>query len=75
MGAWYDELGASLVDGGNPFTQSKFLGGGDDRSALTGYTIIQASDIDAAVTLAEGCPVLKREGKVEVSEAMDLPDM
>ena len=74
-GAWYGELGGSLVDGGNPFAQSRFLGGGEERSPLTGYTIIEANDIDDAVTKAQRCPVLQSDGKVEVSEAVDIPDM
>lgn len=74
--AWYGELGSAVVDGGNPFGQTKNVTSngveGPHDSAATGYTIIEASDIDAAVASAKGCPILAHGGSVEVAEAIDM---
>ena len=39
---------------------------------LTGYSIISAANLDEAITLAQGCPVLEGGGSVEVAEAVDM---
>ncbi len=73
---WYGELGASILDGGNPFGQTKNVTtngvSGPNDNPATGYTIIDASDIDAAVASAKGCPILESGGSVEVAEAIDM---
>ena len=77
-GAWFETIGANLVDGGNPFAQARTVntdgsvtdGGGVNPA--TGYGIINAADLDAAVAVAKGCPVLANGGNVEVSEAIDM---
>ncbi len=74
--AWYGALGEAVVDGGNPFGQTKSIAANGAVSAsdapLTGYTIVNASDIDAAVTLAKGCPILESGGSIEVAETIDM---
>ena len=45
-GAWYGKMGEAIVDGGNPFSQSKHLtssgvsDGAASSPAATGYTVI-----------------------------------
>jgi len=60
--AWMGKIGASLVDAGAPFTPSStaVVADGSTRSAsdLTGYTIVEASDLDAAKVLVGGNPFL-----------------
>lgn len=46
----------TVTDG--PFVEIKDL--------VLGYTVIEAKDIDQAVALASGCPMLAGEGSVEV---------
>src|SRR3954452_20748641 len=65
MGAWtcwFGELGDALVDGGNPISGAKAISPDgsvmDATSAPSGYSIIKADDLDQAVTLSKGCPVL-----------------
>lgn len=74
--AWYGELGEAIVDGGNPFGQTKVVTSngvsGPNDNPVTGYTIIDASDIDAAVAAAKGCPILQHGGNVEVAETIDM---
>lgn len=75
--AWFNELGAAVVDGGAPFGPSASIAsdgavsiGGP--SALTGYSVITADSLDAAVALAKGCPQLAANGSVDVYEAIDV---
>ena len=71
-GAWFGSLGAAVVDGGAPFGASGAVGGGPAASGLTGYSILDAGSLDAAVGLAGGCPILADGGSVEVYEAIDM---
>ncbi len=77
-GAWFQGLGASLVDPGNPLTQARTVASNGSASdgggvnPLTGYSIINADSIDAAVDVAKGCPVLAGGGNVEVAEAIEI---
>jgi hypothetical protein len=40
--------------------------------ALTGYSIVSADSLDAAVELAKGCPVLGIGGAVDVYEVIAM---
>jgi hypothetical protein len=76
-GEWFGKLGPAIVDGGAPFgpamsvasNKSTSSGG---SSALTGYSILQADNLNAATEMAKGCPVLIGGGSVEVYEAMPV---
>jgi len=76
--AWFGEMGDAVVDGGNPLGMSKTVSAGgvsDDGGAnpASGYTIVNANDMDAAVAMAKGCPMVKSgNGSVEVAECMDM---
>ena len=37
-----------------------------DSTELSGYSLIQADDLEAATAIAKGCPHLERSGGVEV---------
>ncbi len=77
-GQWYETLGAAIVDGGNPTGPAKTVapdgsvsdGGG--VNPITGYTIIQADNLDAAVALSKGCPILSAGGSIEVTETFEI---
>ena len=73
---WFGTLGDALVDGGNPISQSKAISPDgsvmDATSAPTGYSIIKADSLDAAVGLAKGCPVLAGGAAVVVSETFPV---
>ena len=76
-GAWFGELGAAVLDGGNPFGGSTAVGpdGAVTDGALsraTGYSLISADSLSEAGTLAKGCPVLTGGGSVEVYQALDM---
>ena len=66
-------------DGGNPFTgaaKSIAAGGkvsdGPVGTMATGYSMIKADSLDAAVALAQGCPILKGDGKITVYETFNV---
>ncbi|MGI9433512.1 MAG: YciI family protein [Geminicoccaceae bacterium] len=77
-GAWFGELGASVLDGGNPVGPSKtVLAGGsvEDHGGANpagGYSLIEASSMDDAVAKAKGCPIFSHGGNVEVAEAINI---
>ena len=52
----------SVTDG--PFAETKDVVGG--------YTLITARDLDQAVDLSKGCPILEVDGAVEVRPVMKL---
>ena len=64
-GAWYGKLGPAITDGGNPFGASKSFSGsgaavaeGPGALPATGYTIIEAEDLDTAEQIAKECPIV-----------------
>ena len=77
-GQWFEGMGAAVVDGGNPVGMSSTInpdgsvtdnGGANPAS---GYSLIEASNLDDAVSKARGCPILEAGGTVELAEALDM---
>lgn len=70
--AWFTELGDAVVDGGNPASKTRRIGAdgsvSDDASGPSGYSILKAESLDAAVELAKGCPVLAGGASIQVVE-------
>lgn len=76
-GAWMGGLGSALVDGGAPVGMSKTVspaGVADDGGAnpVSGYSMVEAADHNAAAELAKGCPILSDGGSVEVAEILPM---
>ncbi|HEX4296407.1 MAG TPA: YciI family protein [Devosia sp.] len=73
-GDWMGGLGKALVEPGNPTGASKTVGSdgkisaGGGANAVTGYSIVEAKDLDAAVAMAKTCPQLAAKGTIEVAE-------
>ena len=74
---WLDAIAEALIDAGNPTGESVRLGpdgtlqeAGDERTS--GYSIIEADDLEAATLIARSCPVLSLGGSIEVSELIEL---
>ncbi len=71
---WFGKLGAAVVDGGNPVSVAKTVGAdgsvtdGGGSNPVTGYSILSADTLDAAVAMAKGCPIIASGGSIEVSE-------
>lgn len=77
-GAWFGSMGAAVIDGGNPVGESITVqsdgsvrndGGANPAS---GYSLIEAADLDDALAKAKACPILTVGGSVEVAEAFDM---
>jgi len=74
--AWMGGLGDAIVNPGWPTGKPKTVsaagvsdGAGPNR--LTGFSVVKADSIDAAVEMAKGCPHLEH-GTVDVAEAMEM---
>lgn len=70
--AWFNGLGAALVDRGalshgSVEVPTRLIGPKLSSSALSGYAIIAASDFNDAVRLAQACPVFDEKGSVEIA--------
>ncbi len=72
---WIDGLGEAVVNPGTPLAKGKLMnsGGVSDSGAdrLTGFSMITADDIGAALELAKGCPYVDH-GTIEVAEVMEM---
>lgn len=74
--AWYGALGAAIVSPGGPVGKSKTVsstGVADNGGAnpLSGYTVVHAADMGAAVKMTKGCPILAG-GTVEVVQILEM---
>ena len=52
-----------VLKAGGIITDGPFV---EIRERLGGFMIVRADDMDEAITLAHGCPVLERGGTVEI---------
>ena len=72
---WFDSIKDHIVDSGNPLgpgmeiTKDGTKQLSHDKSAISGYTIINAENMDEAVNLAETCPIITG---MRVYEAMSM---
>ena len=66
--AFLDSLGTNLADAGNPAFEQTTIGNTGTDTALGGYSIISADNLQAASQLAEGAPPMKHGGGVEIGE-------
>ncbi len=78
-GAWYGRLGSAVVDGGNPFTpkakriaSNGTVSDGPVGTMASGYSIIKADSLNAAVEMAKGCPVLQGGAQISVYETFPV---
>jgi len=75
--AWFTELGGAVKDPGNPFTPASMHISADGAvsagsSDASGYTILEADSLDAAVALSKGCPVLQGGAAIDVHETFEV---
>ena len=70
--AWFQSMGPQLRDLGRPVFNRATVGASPDGAPLGGYSLVTAENLDAALTLAKGCPIVEAGGGVEVGELADL---
>ena len=75
---WLASLGGSAVSPANPLKDTSTVNPdgtvtNGSTTSMSGYTIIEAESMDAAVSIAKACPFLDIGGSLEVSELMQMP--
>ncbi|MEM7193540.1 MAG: hypothetical protein AAF402_01230 [Pseudomonadota bacterium] len=76
--SWFDGLGSAVIDGGNPVGLSKTVnsnGSVDDHGGAnpaSGYSLLQADTIEAALDMAQGCPIRESGGSIEVAPIVEM---
>ena len=75
--AWMNRLGTAIVNPGAPLIKSctvTSIGVGEGRGGnpMSGFTLVQAASMEAAIALTEGCPALENDGSIVVSEMMAM---
>jgi hypothetical protein len=70
--AWFTRIGPAILDPGNPVSQVRTIAADGsvapgNADSITGYTIVDAEHLDAAVALAKGAP-LGAGMSIEVAE-------
>lgn len=77
---WLGGLGEAAVSPANPLKGTQVVNpdgsvtdGG--MSTMSGFTIVEADSMEAALTMAKACPFLDIGGSLEVSELMSMPGM
>ena len=75
---WLSSLGASAVSPMNPLKNTSTVNPdgtvtGGSKTTMSGYTIIEAESMDAALETAKDCPFLDINGSLEVSELVQMP--
>jgi hypothetical protein len=71
--AWLEGLGDAVVNPGTPLMNWSVspAGANPELSSLTGYTVVTADDMKAALDMVRDCPFLKM-GNVEVAQMMQM---
>ncbi|WP_158603924.1 YciI family protein [Cryobacterium tepidiphilum] len=75
--AWSERVGDALVDFGHRLGGGRAVHASGSKAAnsgITGYSIIQADDIEAATDLVQGHPHLA-SGFIQIFEAFPAPEM
>jgi uncharacterized protein YciI len=75
FGAWVGRVGDALVDPGAPLGPARTVSDGAVRTGsadgpTTGYSVLEADNLDAAVALVQDHPFIGRGGSLQVTEAV-----
>jgi hypothetical protein len=73
FGRWFAELGPRLKDPGNPIAravtvENESVTDGGGANPISGYTVIEAEDMDAAIELVKRGPIVRGGRTVEIAE-------
>jgi len=74
---WLVDMGEAMIEPGNPLGMSKTVSaeGVEDNGGpnpLSGYSVVAAEDMDAALAMAKKCPHLSI-GTIEIAELKSMP--
>ena len=73
---WMAGLGDALVNPGHPVGKSTTVSASGvtndgGPNPLSGFSLVQADDIDAAIEMAKGCPHID-DGSIEIAETVEM---
>ncbi len=76
-GAWVSSLGDASVDPGNPLGMSKTVSAdgvtdGGGANPMSGFSVVKADSMDAALEMAKECPFLEIGGTIVVAEMIKM---
>jgi hypothetical protein len=76
---WFSSLGDSVVNPANPLKNTKTVNPDGtvtpgSTTSMSGFTIIEADSMEAAVLITKRCPFLDIGGSLEVSELINMSD-
>jgi hypothetical protein len=76
--AWVESLGDAVINPGTPLQASKIVTSDgvtedNNHNAMSGFVVIKAANMDAAVEIARSDPFLETGGKIRVSQMMEMP--
>jgi hypothetical protein len=68
---WIDEINDHITMPGSAVANARQLGNVEGGQSISGFTVIEARDMDHAAELAQGCPALTLGYGLEIGELMD----
>jgi hypothetical protein len=71
---WFAGIGANLDDRGNPIFEASPVGNCGTWTKLGGYSLVTADDLETALSLTKGCPILADGGGVVVGVITEIYD-
>jgi len=76
--AWFANMGDAVAQPGAPVGMSSTVSAsgvsdGGGANPASGYTVVEAADMNAATAMAKGCPMVTAgNGTVEVAEVIEM---
>ena len=75
--AWVGGLGDAAVNPGTPLGKSKTVSSsgvsdGGGSNPMSGFSVVKADSMDAALEMAKECPFLELGGTLEVAEMKEM---
>ena len=75
---WLSSLGDAAVSPANPLKNTSTVNpdgtvAAGGTTSMSGYTIVEADSMEAALSIAKSCPFLDVGGSLEVSELVRMP--
>ncbi len=76
MMAWHKGHGSATLDVGAPLGSSQTVSAngvvsGGGSNPIAGYTIVEAGNMNDAIELTKGCPLLDNSTTIEIAQIME----
>ena len=75
---WLGDLGEDAVNPANPVKDAHVVQADGSVSEgsetkMSGFSVIEAESLEAAIAIAKACPFLELGGRLEVAQLADIP--